>query len=91
MDFDAVSLYLSAVWDEKSIYPRMETEYAFTRDMNKKLDKKFKNQKFTQGFAILKIKYYNPRTLVVQHLPVKERVKRKLKLIVCVMDILQIF
>ena len=26
-DFDAVSLYPSAMWDEKSIYPRIETGY----------------------------------------------------------------
>ena len=33
-DFDAVSLYPSAMWDENSFYPRTETGYAFTRDMN---------------------------------------------------------
>ena len=29
-DFDAVSLYPSAMLDEKSIYPRIKTDYAFT-------------------------------------------------------------
>ena len=29
-----------------------------------------------QGGAILKIKYYNPKNLIVEHLPVKERVKK---------------
>ena len=29
-DCDAVSLYPSAMWDENSIYPRIETGYAFT-------------------------------------------------------------
>ena len=72
-DFDAVSLYPSAMWDEKSIYPRIETGYAFTRDMNDELVEKFNNQTFTRGSAILKIKYYNPRDLIVQHLPVKEK------------------
>ena len=33
-DFDAISLYPSAMWDENSIHPRIETGYAFTRDMN---------------------------------------------------------
>ena len=32
-DFDNVSLYPSAMWDEKSIYPRNETGYAYTKDM----------------------------------------------------------
>ena len=75
-DFDAVSLYPSAMWDENSIYPRIETGYAYTRDMNNELVEKFNNQSFTQGSAILKIKYYNPRDLIIQHLPVKEKEKK---------------
>ena len=75
-DFDAVSLYPSAMWDEKSIYPRIETGYAFTRDMNDKLVEKFNNQTFTQGSAFLKNKYYNPKNPIVQHLPVKEKEKK---------------
>ena len=75
-DFDATSLYPSAMWDEKSIYPRIETGYSFTRDMNKFLVHRFNNQTFTQGSAILKIKYYNPRDLIVQHVPIKEKEKK---------------
>ena len=75
-DFDAVSLYPSAMWDEKSIYPRIETGYAFTTDMNNELVEKFNIQTFTQGSAILKIKYYNPRDLIIQHLPIKEKEKK---------------
>ena len=75
-DFDAVSLYPSAMWDEKSIYPRIETGYAYRKDMNDELGEKFNNQTFTQGSAILKIKYYNPKNLIVQHLPIKEKEKK---------------
>ena len=75
-DFDAVSLYPSAMWDENSIYPRIETGYAYTRDMNDELVNKFNTQNFNQGSAILKIKYYNPKNLIVQHLPIKERVNK---------------
>ena len=64
------------MWDEKSIYPRIETGYAFTPDMNNELVIKFNNQKFNQGSAILKIKYYNPKNLIVQHIPIKERVNK---------------
>ena len=39
------------------------------------LVEKFNTVNFNQGSAILKIKYYNLRDLIVQHLPVKERVK----------------
>ena len=50
-DFDAVSLYPSAIRDEKSIYPRIETGYASTGDMNDELASKFNNGKFNQGSA----------------------------------------
>ena len=65
------------MWDEKSIYPRIGTGYAFKRDMNKRLVHKFNNGNFNQGSAILKIKYCNPRNLIVQHFPIKERVNKQ--------------
>ena len=34
MAFDATSLYPSAMYDEKSFYPKVETGYAFTLEMN---------------------------------------------------------
>ena len=64
------------MWDPKSIYPKIETGCAFTKDMNNNLVEKFKNGKFNQGSAILKIKYYQPKNLIVQHLPVKEKVNK---------------
>ena len=62
--------------DPKSIYPKIETGYAFEKHMNNELVKNFNNQAFSQGSAILKIKYYNPKDLIVQHLPVKEKQKK---------------
>ena len=58
--FDAVSLYPSAMSDDKSIYSRVEPGYAFTPDMKTDLVRKINNQTFTQGREILKIKFYNP-------------------------------
>ena len=78
-DLDAVSLYPSAMWDENSLYPRIETGYAFTRDTNDELVEKFITGNFNQGSAILKIKYYNPKNLIVQHIPVKEK-ERKIEI-----------
>ena len=74
--FECVSLYPSAMWDPKSICPRIETGYAFTKDMNDELVEKFNNQSFTQGSTNLKIKYYNPKNLIVQHLRVKEKINK---------------
>ena len=72
-DFDAVSLYPSAMLDEKSNYPRIETAYVYTDDINDELVEKFNTANFTERSAIVKIKYYNPKNLIVQHLQVKER------------------
>ena len=40
-DFDAVSLYPSAMWGENIIYPKIKTGYTFTRDMNDQLVEQF--------------------------------------------------
>ena len=41
--YDGNGLYPCAMWDENSIYLRIETGNAFTPDMNKELLKKFNN------------------------------------------------
>ena len=64
------------MWDEKSIYPRIETGYAYQSDMNDELVEKFNTGKFNKGSAILKIKYFNPKNLIVQHIPIKVKEKK---------------
>ena len=73
---DAISLYPSAMSVDMSIYLRIETGLAFTPDINDEIVKNFNEGNLTQGSAILKIKHYDPKKLVVQHLPVKDRVKK---------------
>ena len=78
MDFDAKSLYLSAMWDENSVYPKIESGFAFKPHMNNVYVEAFNNQTFNQDgdeSAILRIKYHKPPNLIFQHLPVKEKVK----------------
>ena len=78
MDFDATSLYPSVMWDEKSVYPKIESGFAFKPRMNNVYVEAFNNQTFNQDgeeSAILRIKYYNPRNLIFQHLAVKEKIK----------------
>ena len=78
MDFDATSLYPSAMWDENSVYPKIESGFAFKPHMNSVYVEAFNNQTFNQDgdeSAILRIKYYKPRNLIFQHLPVKEKGK----------------
>ena len=75
MAFDATSLYPSAMYDMDSVYPKIETGYAFTEDMNDKIIEEFNNQIFIKS-TILKIKYYNPPDIILQHLPVKGEVNK---------------
>ena len=78
MDFDATSLYPSAMWDENSVYPKKESGFDFKPNMNNVYVEAFTNQTFNQDgdeSAILRLKYYNPRNLTFQHLAVKEKVK----------------
>ena len=59
MDFDATSLYPSAMWVEKSVYPEYESGFAFKPHFNKTYVDAFNNQTFNQDgneSAILRIK-----------------------------------
>ena len=79
MDFDVTSLYPSAMWDKNSVYPEIETGFAFKPHMNKTFVEAFNNKTFNEDddeSAILTIKYHNPPNLIFQHLPVKEKVKK---------------
>ena len=79
MDFDATSPYPGAMWDEKSVYPKIETGFAFKPHMNDIYVEAFNNQTFNEDgdeSAILTNKYYNPPDLILQHLPVEEKVKK---------------
>ena len=78
-DFDATILYPSAMWDENSVYPKIETVFAFKPHMNDIFVEAFNIQTFNQDgdeSAILTIKYYNPANLIFQHLPVEEKVEK---------------
>ena len=63
------------MWDKNSVYPKIETRFAFKPHMNKTFVEAFNNQTFDEDgdeSAILTIKYYNPPDLIFQHLPVKK-------------------
>ena len=79
MDFDATSLYPSAMCDKISVYPKIETGFAFKPHMNKPYIEAFNNKTFNEDgdeSAILTIKYYNPLDLIFQHLPIIEKVEK---------------
>ena len=79
MDFDATSLYPSAMWDENSVYPKIETGLVFKPHTNTTFVDAFNNQTFNEDgdeSAILTKKYNNRPDLIFQSLPVKEKVKK---------------
>ena len=48
MDFDATSLYPSAMWDKKSVYPKIKTGFAFKPHRNDVYTEAFNNKTFNQ-------------------------------------------
>ena len=79
MDYDATSLYPSAMWYCNSVYPKIKSGFAFAPNMNDVYVKAFNDQTFNEDgdeSGVLTIKYYNPPDLIFQHLPIKEKVKK---------------
>ena len=80
MDFEATSLLPSAIWDGKSVCTKIGNGFAFESYMNDFYVKVFNIQTFNQDgneSAFSKRKYYIRRNLILQHLPVKEKVKKR--------------
>ena len=78
INFDATSLYPSAMWDQNSVYPRIESGIAFKLHMNDIYVETFNIQSSSRDrneSAFLEIKYHSPPDLIFQHLPVKAKVK----------------
>ena len=77
--------------DEKLFYPRIDTGYAYTKDVNDELVENLNTGNFTQESAISKIKFYNPKNLIVQHIPNEEKVNKievnRMRK-VCIIDVL---
>ena len=58
--------------DEKSIYPKIETGFAFTAVVNREIVVKMNAQTIIHGGAIVKVPFYNPSDLIFLHLLVRE-------------------
>ena len=79
MDFDATSSFPSAMWDEKSVYPKIEIGYAFTLHMNDVFVNDFNNQTFNQDGidnAFLKTKKFTVQQILYFNISL---LKKKLK------------
>ena len=62
--------------DIESFYPIIETGYLFTPDKEEEFIQWFNNRTFTQlkdtASAILRVRYFDPKCQIFQHLPVEE-------------------
>ena len=79
MDYDATSLYPSAMWDQNSVYPKIESGFAYKPNMNDVYVEAFNNQTFNQDgdeSAILRIKYFTHITLYFNIYQLKKRLKK---------------
>ena len=74
---DYTSLYPSAQADPRSIWPKIETSYAFEDYMNDSVCSLFNNKKFEELnlCCFLTVKYHNHEDLIFQHLPARDRVQ----------------
>ena len=57
MDYGATNLCFPAMWEGKSLYPKIETGYALTPDVDDKIVEKL-DILFYKGSAFLKVVYH---------------------------------
>ena len=66
------------MWDDNSIYPKIESGQVFIRHMNDIFNIDSNGKTFNQDggdSADLKVEYYHPPNQICQHLPTKEKGK----------------
>ena len=69
-------LYITLMADEKSVYPILESGYAFEKDMIARLVNAGIIQNFTKIGAILRTKCYKPEVKITQNLRSEEKVRK---------------
>ena len=68
-----------------SLYPKIETSFVFTNDMNDELGNSFNRKIFgfkntedlTASSGLVEIKYFYPENIILQHVPVTEKVGKQ--------------
>ena len=80
MDFDATSIYPSAMWEEKPVYPKKGSGFAFKPHLKDAYVEAFTNQSINQDgneSALIGIHFYYPPEFISQHLAVRVKVGRR--------------
>ena len=66
------------MYDEKKLYPKIETGFVFKIHMNEVFVEAFNNKTFNQDgneSSLLRMKHYNPPNPILQDIPVKAKLK----------------
>ena len=81
VSYDFNSLYPSAHIDKNSTWPKIETSYPFKKCMNESICTLFNSGRWPElnRSAFSTIKYHNPKDLIFQHLPIKEKIENPYK------------
>ena len=76
-----MSLNLSAHSDENSTWPAIETSYPFEIYLNDAVCEIFNSGRWDElkRTVFLTVKYHNPKNLIFQHIPIREKVKYSYK------------
>ena len=83
VSYDFNRLYSSSQIDIKSTWPKIETDCPFEKYISHAVCGLFINGRWNDlnRCAFLTVKYHNPENLVLQHLPVEEKVYTHMKTI----------
>ena len=83
MEFDGKQLYPWAVFVFHSFYPRIETGYSFITGREEYFINQPNNRTFTKfkdkASGIFRVRHFNAKNLLFQHLPIKKDVILKEK------------
>ena len=81
VSYDFNSLYPSAQMDKNSSWPKIETAYPFKKYMNDAVCTLFNSGRWNElnRSAFLTVKYHNPKNMIFQHLPIKEKIENPYK------------
>ena len=81
VSYDFNSLYPSAQIDKNSTWPKIETAYPFKKYMNDAVCTLFNSGRWNElnRSAFLTVKYHNPKNMIFQPLPIKEKIENPYK------------
>ena len=76
MVFETNGFYPTSMSHKEAIHPKIESGYAFKKELNDEYVIAYRNQSFARSRTLFTIKSFNPKVVVFQHIPVKKKKKK---------------